>query len=194
LRALRKRRADALGVPPYVLFSDVTLRHLARDYPQTDHAFLAAPGVGEKKLRDFGTAFMEVIAQWVATHGQQAFAPPAAPAASRRPPKPEGGLTATALASLRLWRSGLSIEAIAAERGLSTGTIEGHLAAAIDDGARLDPRAFFTAEEEATIRDAFRGYDGAALSPAFAALDGRISYGKLRLFQAFQRSAAGNEK
>jgi ATP-dependent DNA helicase RecQ len=191
LRALRKRRADALGVPPYVLFSDVTLRHLARDYPQTDRAFLAAPGVGEKKLRDFGAAFMEVIAQWVATHGQQAFAPPAAHAASRKPAKSEGGLTATALASLRLWRSGLSIEAIAAERGLSTGTIEGHLAAAIDDGARLDPRAFFTAEEEAAMRDAFRGYDGAALSPAFAALDGRISYGKLRLFQAFQRSTAG---
>ena len=191
LRALRKRRADFLGVPPYVLFSDVTLRHLARDYPQTDSAFLAVPGVGEKKLRDFGAAFMEVIAQWAATHGQQSFAPPAAPAVARRPTKPEGGLTATALASLRLWQAGHSIEAIAAERGLSTGTIEGHLAAAIEDGARLDPRAFFTAGEEAAMRDAFRGCDGAALSPVFAALEGRISYGKLRLFLAFRGKEEG---
>jgi ATP-dependent DNA helicase RecQ len=190
LRALRKRQADALGVPPYVLFSDVTLRHLARDYPQTDEAFLAVPGVGEKKRRDFGAAFMEVIARWVATHGRQSFVPIAAPAAARRPAKSDGGLSATALASLQLWHAGQSIEAIAAERGLSTTTIEGHLAAAIEDGARLDPRAFFTAEEETAMREAFRASEGVALGPVFAALDGRLSYGKLRLFQAFERPAA----
>lgn len=197
LRALRKRRADALGVPPYVLFSDVTLRHLARDYPRSDAEFLAVPGVGEKKRRDFGAEFMEVIARWVAAHGRQSFGPvpgaaAAAPPAPRRPPRLDGSLNATTLASLRLYQAGHSIEAIATERGLSHTTIEGHLARAIEDGTPLDPRAFFTAEEEAAMREAFRHHEAAGLATVFAALDGRLSYGKLRLFQAFRRPAAGN--
>ena len=39
------------------------------------------------------------------------------------------------------------------------------------------------------MRAALNGYEGAALSPIFAALDGRLTYGQLRLFQAFERQA-----
>jgi ATP-dependent DNA helicase RecQ len=49
-------------VPPYVVFSDVTLRALAAARPQTKEEFLAIVGIGEKKYADFGAVFADEIA------------------------------------------------------------------------------------------------------------------------------------
>jgi len=189
LRTVRKRLADSLGVPPYVVFSDVTLRHLARVYPLREHEFLTVPGVGEKKLKDFGGEFMASIGQWLAAHDRQNFGVLRATAPPPQKMKVETGASATALETLRLWRAGRSIEEIAALRDLNPGTIETHLASAIEAGTRLDPRAFYSEAEEVEMRAAFAGHEGEALSPVFAKLDGGLSYGKLRLFRAFQRQA-----
>jgi len=62
LRALRKRLADARGVPPYVVFSDVTLRALAAARPRAKDEFLAIHGIGEKRYADFGAVFAAEIA------------------------------------------------------------------------------------------------------------------------------------
>ncbi len=64
LKALRKRLADAKGVPAYVVFSDATLQEMARSRPATDEAFLALSGVGPKKLTQYGDAFLEVVRRW----------------------------------------------------------------------------------------------------------------------------------
>nr|MDQ3624928.1 ATP-dependent DNA helicase [Verrucomicrobiota bacterium] len=61
LRELRKRLADERDVPAYIVFSDVALREMARAMPITAREFQAISGVGEKKLAEFGTAFMGVI-------------------------------------------------------------------------------------------------------------------------------------
>jgi len=62
LRALRRELAADRGVPPFVIFSDASLRDMARHRPETDDAFLAIHGVGEKKLAELGGAFMANIA------------------------------------------------------------------------------------------------------------------------------------
>ena len=61
LRALRRTLADERGVPPYVIFSDASLREMARLKPTTESAFLAVKGVGEWKSRVFGERFLELI-------------------------------------------------------------------------------------------------------------------------------------
>jgi ATP-dependent DNA helicase RecQ len=61
LRALRRRLADERGVPAYIIFSDVSLREMARKYPTNSTEFRRVPGVGEQKLKDFGEAFLTVI-------------------------------------------------------------------------------------------------------------------------------------
>jgi ATP-dependent DNA helicase RecQ len=62
LRRLRRELADERGVPPYVIFSDATLREMARLRPTTRAAFLAIRGVGEWKCEEFGPRFREAIA------------------------------------------------------------------------------------------------------------------------------------
>jgi ATP-dependent DNA helicase RecQ len=63
LRALRKSLAEERGVPPYVVFSDATLRAIAREKPASKSAFIRIKGVGEAKLRHFGEAFLEAVAE-----------------------------------------------------------------------------------------------------------------------------------
>ena len=61
LRALRLDIARELGKPPYIVFSDKTLRDMVRVKPITDDQFLAVNGVGESKLKQYGERFMAVI-------------------------------------------------------------------------------------------------------------------------------------
>ncbi len=65
LRAVRRELAEARSVPAYVVFSDLTLRHMARDLPQNRHALASVPGVGAKKLEDFGDRFIAEIAGYL---------------------------------------------------------------------------------------------------------------------------------
>jgi ATP-dependent DNA helicase RecQ len=65
LRRLRKSLADARGVPPYIVFSDVSLRQMARNYPTNESEFAQISGVGEQKLKRFGKKFMAEIAAYL---------------------------------------------------------------------------------------------------------------------------------
>lgn len=60
-RELRRTIAQEIGKPPYIVFSDKTLRDMARIKPVTDAQFLAVNGVGENKLHLYGPRFMEVV-------------------------------------------------------------------------------------------------------------------------------------
>ncbi len=185
LRAFRKRLADAAGVPPYVVFADVALRHMAREYPADEAAFLRIPGVGARKLADYGAGFMGEIAAWLAEHPRMSFPPLESPVSAARPsspPTPNG----TAMVSLELWRTGKSVEEVAASRRLATSTIENHLAQAVETGMEIDVRRIYSESEEAEMRAALDGYAEEALKPVFEHLGGRISYGKLRLFRAVE--------
>ena len=61
LRALRLDIARELGKPPYIVFSDKTLRDMVRVKPITNDQFLAVNGVGESKLKQYGERFMAAI-------------------------------------------------------------------------------------------------------------------------------------
>ena len=61
LRQLRRRLAQEKGVPPYIVFGDVTLRELARRRPQTLDQLAEMPGIGERKLAEYGEVFLAAI-------------------------------------------------------------------------------------------------------------------------------------
>ncbi len=73
LRRLRKQLADERNVPAYIVFSDVTLRQMARDYPAGECEFARISGAG-KKLREFGDVFLAEIAAHVENSPRQIFA------------------------------------------------------------------------------------------------------------------------
>jgi ATP-dependent DNA helicase RecQ len=73
LRALRYHLADNRGVPAYIIFSDVSIREMARKYPANSIEFRRIPGVGAQKLKDFGEAFLSEIKSYLAANPRRTF-------------------------------------------------------------------------------------------------------------------------
>lgn len=69
LRTLRRTLATAQDVPAFIVFSDVTLRDMARMKPTNEKALLQVQGVGYKKFEQYGDAFLEEIRNYVNIHG-----------------------------------------------------------------------------------------------------------------------------
>jgi ATP-dependent DNA helicase RecQ len=66
LRDLRKETAASEEIPPYMVFSDNTLIAMSSSTPLNDDEFLAIPGVGQAKLKKYGTIFCGAIKEWLA--------------------------------------------------------------------------------------------------------------------------------
>jgi ATP-dependent DNA helicase RecQ len=66
LRGLRRKVAEERGVPPYLIFSDASLRDMARLRPRTLDEFREVKGVGDWKLETFGDRFLTAVRQAVA--------------------------------------------------------------------------------------------------------------------------------
>ena len=188
LRQLRKQLADTRGVPSYIVFSDVSLRQMARFYPQNDSEFSRISGVGDKKLREFGAGFMEAIATHLRSHPRQMFADDsfAAPVVPMR-----SKLTMTVAESLGLCRAGRSVEEIARRRGLSAETILGHLATAIEAGEAVELDRVLNHEALGEIAAVFKRHGFGNLSGAVESLGGRYSHGQLRVYRAAAQSTPG---
>ena len=63
LRILRRTIAEERGVPPYLIFSDASLRDMARVRPLTLAKFRDVKGVGDWKLETFGERFVAAVRQ-----------------------------------------------------------------------------------------------------------------------------------
>ena len=95
LRRLRREKAAAQDMPPYIVFGDAALRDMARRRPSTLDGFRQVKGVGEKKLADYGQAFVSRMVDYCRAN-QTAMdvqpSPPTAPAQPRRPRPPRPAL------------------------------------------------------------------------------------------------------
>jgi hypothetical protein len=181
LRQLRKQLADERGVPPYIVFSDVALRQMARFYPQSDAEFSRISGVGDKKLREFGAAFLREIGSHLQTNPRQifaddSFAEPVAPMRSK--------LTDTVRETLHFFRQGRTVADIAQIRGLKDSTIYGHLEEAMLAGEAIDVNALLDAQAQKEIAAAFQRFGFGNLSGVVESFGGRYTHGECRVFRA----------
>jgi ATP-dependent DNA helicase RecQ len=184
LRHLRKTLADERDVPAYVIFSDVSLRQMARDYPTNEQELLQISGVGSRKLQEFGTQFLAAIADYVATHPRQEFKKESC---QLSPPSSQPGksfLSVTAQESLHLFRKGISINQIAKERGFVASTIYGHLEQAIQAGEPVDISRLMTPDQHTQIAAAFGRTGFNNLAGAKELVGDLCEYDQLRLFRA----------
>ncbi|WP_020565108.1 DNA helicase RecQ [Methylosarcina fibrata] len=113
LRAKRREIADAQDVPPYIIFHDATLTAMLEARPATLRQMAVLPGVGERKLEQYGEEFLAVIREYAG---------------------PGAIITETIDTTLELFQLGYSIEQIARKRMLKETTIYSHLAQGIEQG------------------------------------------------------------
>jgi ATP-dependent DNA helicase RecQ len=181
LRELRKKLADERSVPAYIVFSDVSLRQMARFYPRAPGQFSRISGVGDRKLAEFGQMFMDEIAAHIREHGAAVFVSepnPEPPVSARQ------SVTGTIRETLKLFWEGLTVEQIASQRELAESTIYSHLAAGIEAGQPVELGKILNAEAQREVAAAFQKHGFENLTGALESVGGRYSYGQLRVYRA----------
>jgi ATP-dependent DNA helicase RecQ len=190
LRQLRKRLADERNVPAYIVFSDLALRQMARDYPANEREFARISGVGEKKLHEFGSVFLAEIAAHLQANPRQVFAE----ASFQSTPAAKAYLTDTIRATLQAFRDGKTVEEIATQRKLTPGTIFGHLNSAAEAGERIELGRLLTVEQQREIEEVFTQTGFGNLTRAKELLGERFEYGQLRIYRAVRNATSASRE
>lgn len=181
LRELRKEMADEKGIPPYVLFSDATLKELSRYFPDSREDMLDIKGVGEKKYEQFGGPFLEAIKKWREGHPdirKKIRISDSAPVSPKIKKAVDEG--PSHLVSYKLFQSGKSIKDIAAIREITGMTVENHLFKAFKDGHPLSWPIFFTEKEESEIVAAYSELEEPKLRQLKEVLPEEFDYTKIK--------------
>jgi ATP-dependent DNA helicase RecQ len=186
MRNLRRALASERQVPPYVIFSDATLRELARVRPTTLEKMRLIYGVGEMKLRDFGPAFLKLIVEHCTATGAAADvnAPPA-PTPPRSPEPVPDSLTPREQELFALFRKGMTVQEVMQKVGLAQSTVMEYLARFIsrERPASLEPWVDKVTYQR--VCEAARTVGSDRLKPIFLALGEKIPYDQIRLVLAF---------
>ena len=197
LRKKRKELADAENVPPYVVFSDSTLREMAAYYPMSEVSLKKINGVGTVKAARYGNVFMELIRTYCKEHNlaeKVKLVDRAAPAAAR------STLSGNRTAEVgEAYNSGQTIQALMKTYGVTAGTILEHLARFAMQGARLRSGNDLLAlsslrpEMQQAARMAFSELGAEYLKPVFDRLNGAVSYDELKIMRLVFLSGRDND-
>eukprot|EP00667_Euglena_gracilis_P002568 EG_transcript_2570 len=210
LRDVRKALADQLGgaTAPQMIVDDPTLQRIAKARPGSVETLCAVEGVAEAAGRQYGPALLAKVAEYCEEHGlpRDTHCQPTWLAGARKavpqPPLPADQL-APALAkysrgakshmeTYELFVYGkLSVEQIAAHRGVKASTILGHLATSISEGYLVDLLTLGLTEEKiAAINAKAEELGDAKLTPLKEALPPEVTWEDLRLVLAHRKGQA----
>jgi ATP-dependent DNA helicase RecQ len=189
LRSLRKQVADERAAPAYIIFSDATLRDLARLRPLSIGEMRNVKGIGERKLKDFGQRFVQEVRAYCRECG-------IAPAARQAPLPADASLAAAAAAvvsltkrrAFEMFRAGRSVAEVAEAIGRAPGTTAEYLSDFIREDRPDQVFAWVPEERYGRIRAAAHEVGIDRLKPIFEALGGQASYEDIRIVVGHLRS------
>ncbi|MCK2018339.1 DNA helicase RecQ [Peribacillus frigoritolerans] len=170
LRQLRKELASTENVPPFIIFSDASLKDMAVKLPRTEEEFLEVKGVGMQKFERFGDAFLQVISQYVQAHPELETNTMVTKETVKRATKPSH------LESYRLYQEGKSIKEIGTLRGLSAISIENHLLKCAEEHLDINWDEIFLEKDFNLVLETAKQLDSEKLKPLKEALPEHISY------------------
>jgi ATP-dependent DNA helicase RecQ len=177
LRQLRRQEALRRQVPAYIVFSDTTLRDMARKRPSSVDAMLDVHGVGRQKSADFGEHFVAHIVEYCEANGlsMDVGSATARRQASAGPP------SAAAIRAFPLFDEGLSVEEVTERLGRELSTVYGYLDAYIRHRRVVDPVQWIAPHEVEKITAVAQQMGDSRLKPIYDALKGEIGYESIRV-------------
>ncbi len=187
LRQLRTQLADDAGMPPYTVFHNRALREMAAYFPTTDEKMLKITGVGDVKLKRYGEAFMDAIQEHLNENPD--ITPPELgrnrPTGRKKIKKTSAPPDSTYDITWKLFQSGMDCETIAAQRGLSYGTIASHFERLIMAGRDIPPERLLTPEELQHLSELFEEHGADRLAPIIENSSMDIGYEQAKWARAF---------
>lgn len=162
LKQLRMEISVEENIPPYLVFNDATLKEIERNRPQSETEFKSISGVNTLKAEKYADEFIEVIKSFNT---------------KKRKKK-----TSTYDETYQLFVDGNTIDEIAEERQIQSTTIISHLCKLVSKGKEIDLSDLVSTSEVREVENILKkiDYDG-TLKPIFEALEGKMSYEKIKL-------------
>lgn len=178
LRSVRKQLAEAEKVPPFVIFSDETLKNISMMKPETLESLREIKGVGDHKLKKYGEIIIDHIKKYLQEYGTDANNKETA---STNKTKSKSTVENSHLVTLELWKSGLSINQIAKDRELNVQTIENHLLRCGEEGLEIDWTKLLSEEHDKMIMEVVKQVGNSKLKPIKEALPTEVSYFMIKI-------------
>ncbi|TEA84374.1 DNA helicase RecQ [Bacillus thuringiensis] len=179
LREVRKEIAQGEGVPPFVIFSDQTLKDMCVKMPQSDSELLTVKGIGEHKLVKYGSHFLQAVQHFIEENPNYAETIKTEVVSER---KKSGKASANShLETYEMYKQGIDLNEIAKERNLSRQTIENHLIRCYEDGMEVEWQSFVPSEYESLIETAVQNAEG-GLKSIKEQLPNEMSYFMIRAY------------
>ena len=169
LRELRMEISTKNGVPPYIVFSDSTLKDMCKYLPTTKEEMVNIKGVGNKKLESYGDRFILVIADYKDRTGAETEV-------KAIKSSDNSGKIKTHIITYNMYKEGRSLEEIANEREVTEGTILNHLVKCCEEDKEVDWSSMVDKDLEERISAAIDEVGAEYLKPIKEQLPDEISY------------------
>ncbi len=187
LRGLRRNLARERNVPPYIIFSDVTLREMAAYKPRTLYGFRNIRGIGQRKLEDLCPMFLEVINDYEEAAGNltgqvEPIEPPSR-SQRRRSSKMD-----TMEEAFRMFADGASIEDVVYRTGRAATTVTKYACDYIAENGIAEPGEWVGPSTFERACEAFEALGTERLRPIFDYLGGDVHYDEIALCRALYKN------
>ena len=188
LRTLRKEVSEKLRVPPFVVFSDASLKDMCLKFPLTKDEFLKVSGVGEVKAEKYGEKFIRAVKEYALKNNIDRIKTPQIIENNNEPYSSEVSKENvekqekedTRIATYNLYKQGKTVKEISEERNLSPVTVENHLIYCARAGFEINYPDFFSTEKEKLILKAIEKTGVEKLKPIKEALPYEITYTEIK--------------
>jgi ATP-dependent DNA helicase RecQ len=185
LRGLRTQLATAATLPAYIVFSDATLRDLARRRPTEERRLQDVHGIGQQKASRYGAEVLALIREYCSQHDLE-------PNQSAIGRVRRGGLgqvpNSAALAAFPLFDQGLSVPEVAQRMNRANSTVTEYLVDYIAARQITDPTRWVEPSLAETIVAVTTYVDSDRLRPIHDALHGQVGYDAIRITLACERN------
>lgn len=181
LSNLRKELSHEYNVPPFIIFTDVTLKQMSTAYPTSEEEMLDIEGVGKYKIERYGKEFIEVIKKYVLENN---ITPPSHKKAITKTStnKTKKEKADTKMLTYDLYLEGKTIEEIAKIRELTRQTIETHLLKCYELDMNINLEKDIQTQYKTEILDAIHSFGSEKLKPIKDALPSKVSYMDIKYY------------
>jgi ATP-dependent DNA helicase RecQ len=184
LRGVRKQIAETEKVPPFVIFSDASLKDMCAKLPKSNEEFLQVSGVGDLKLRKYGLEFIQAIREFSGSSPDyQSELEPIAKV--QKKPAKKAGITDSHLETYKLHQDNLSIIEIVEKRNLAASTVESHLLQCAQHGLNVDFSKLIPADYMPLLQKAVEEAGRDRLKPIKELLPVEVSYFMIKAYVYF---------
>ncbi len=176
LRAWRSRKADELEAELYTIIPNRPLKLIAQEKPVTLQTLKQIEGMGPKRVKAYGAEILDIVLRFIGEDPKAADLGEMPDEHEKKEKKQKGE---TYLVTKSMFDNGMSVEAIAKERGFVTSTIYSHLAHLVEQGL-IDASQFIDKEKYNEILEYFESTFDPNLTAAKDVLGEEYQYGEIR--------------